>query len=136
VISSKEAAKRAAKHGGDLTYLFDLDKFEDVEEPASGENGGSREIFTIDGRAYGSAARFINHSCEPNLQPYAVAGARRDGYIFDLALFASTNIPPFEELTFSYADEGIMTKSSEAKSKFPCRCETQRCTGAIWSVPS
>lgn len=52
----------------------------------------------IDGGSYGSEARFINHSCDPNchIEKWNVLGFWRIG------IFASRDIHPGEELGYDY----------------------------------
>ena len=53
-----------------------------------------------DAQLKGNAARFINHSCEPNLRPQFL----RTSTVFpQVGLFAKRNIEAGEELTFTYA---------------------------------
>lgn len=78
-------------HQTNLSYLFDLDKY-----------GKDYDNYTIDSMDCGNVARFINHSCNPNLSVFAVASERRDREVYDIALFTNRFIPAGTELTFSY----------------------------------
>jgi histone-lysine N-methyltransferase SUV39H len=85
VIGPKEASRRAEEGNRlGLSYLYDLDKFtlqdEMQDELSIGMEAADHENhYTIDGRYCGAVTRFINHSCDPNLETYAVASDRRDG---------------------------------------------------------
>lgn len=67
----------------------------------------------IDGMQGGNDAKFINHSCEPNL----------DYFIVDAHFFfrAKRDIQSGEELTWDYEyDEPVV---------YPCACGTKACRG-------
>jgi SET domain-containing protein len=53
----------------------------------------------IDSEKYGNLARFINHSCEPNLDFEII---RINSFIPHCAFFANKKIYSGEEITFSY----------------------------------
>ncbi|KAF3433207.1 hypothetical protein FNV43_RR24309 [Rhamnella rubrinervis] len=58
--------------------------------------------FFIDGVKFGNVARFINHSCSPNLVARDVLYDHDDERIPHVMLFATKDIPPSRELTFDY----------------------------------
>ncbi|KAG5518805.1 hypothetical protein PMAC_002776 [Pneumocystis sp. 'macacae'] len=124
LICQSEAEARGKKydHIG-ITYLFDLDLFEDQVD----------DYYTIDAQYCGDVTRFINHSCDPNLAIYTVLRDKSDYKIYDIALFAIKDIPPLEELCFDYSgrnneDElGFFGNYSNSKyinlrNKQPCYC--------------
>ncbi|XP_062155904.1 histone-lysine N-methyltransferase, H3 lysine-9 specific SUVH4-like isoform X2 [Alnus glutinosa] len=97
-------------------YIFDIDcwqtmneiggrerRLRDVSLPLSGhaeerhgkisENGPE---FCIDAGSYGNVARFINHSCEPNLFVQCVLSSHHDVRLARVILFAADNIPPMQ----------------------------------------
>lgn len=71
--------------------------------------------------AWLSACRFINHSCQPNLetQKWMVDGKTRIG------LFSLANIPAGTELTFDYQLDSL------GHSKMPCHCGAPNCSGLL-----
>ncbi len=75
---------------------------------------------TIDAEPKGNLARFINHSCHPNLDPlkYDVNGYIRVG------LFANQDISADTELTFNY---NLMCEGERTR----CQCSHVDCTGFI-----
>ncbi|KPJ21627.1 Histone-lysine N-methyltransferase EHMT1 [Papilio machaon] len=89
-----------------------------------GERGGEvAEQLCVDAAQFGSAARFINHSCRPNLAPVRVFTDVRDLRLPNVALFALRDIAAGEELTFDYGD-----KFWSVKSKFmKCECDAPDC---------
>jgi euchromatic histone-lysine N-methyltransferase len=54
---------------------------------------------TIDAREVGNVARFINHSCNPNLYVQPVCSGHTDTSRCAIALVADRHIAPWEELT-------------------------------------
>lgn len=139
MIGPEEAESRAS--AGDregLSYLFDLDKFERFDEDSTDElsrdHEDNKKTYTIDGRMYGTVTRFINHSCDPNLDTYAVASDRRDGEIYDLALFTNRAIAAYEELTFSYvAHTPSAVPPKDDQESWPCYCESENCIKRLWN---
>lgn len=75
--------------------------------------------------------RFINHSCDPNLLIYAVTRERADYRQYDLAMFANTDIPAYEELTFSYVG-GDQGEPDTGVQKYDCFCGSPHCKGYLW----
>ncbi|KAG8533334.1 uncharacterized protein KY384_002117 [Bacidia gigantensis] len=111
IITTEQADNRGLAHADDENFLFDFDKFADT--PAFDP---SRD-YTCDGRHMGSPARFINHSCEPNLRLFTVSFNHNDRNIYELAFFALHAIPAGEELTFDYYDNGEEEEISDSKAK-------------------
>ena len=56
------------------------------------------DTFCIDANNYGNIARFINHSCQPNLTPVKVFASHQDLRFPHIALFANRDIKKGEEL--------------------------------------
>ena len=77
----------------------------------------------IDANVGGNAARFINHSCEPNCEPIA--------YGDHMWIVAVRDIRPGEELAYDYAIELDEPHTAARKRRFPCRCEARRCRGSL-----
>ncbi|XP_070548624.1 histone-lysine N-methyltransferase 2B-like [Ptychodera flava] len=70
----------------------------------------------VDATMHGNAARFINHSCEPNCfsRVIQVDGKKH------IVIFASRKIMPGEELTYDY-------KFPFEEEKIPCTCGSKKC---------
>ncbi len=79
IISDSEAETR------EDSYLFDLEN----------KDG---ETFCIDANHFGNIARFINHSCSPNLTPVKVFSNHQDLRFPHIALFANRDIKKGEDL--------------------------------------
>ena len=81
----------------------------------------NRQTF-IDARHHGNIARFINHSCEPNLVSLVVHSGTD---VPRVGLFAQKNIAVGDELTFSYAS------GSSSLSTTSCLCGASACNGYL-----
>jgi SET domain-containing protein len=81
------------------------------------------EEIVIDAAVDGNAARFINHSCDPNC----------DAIIEDDRIWIETisDVEPGEELAYDYAYELTERHSPAAKKRFPCFCGAANCRGTI-----
>lgn len=77
----------------------------------------------IDAAVDGNAARFINHSCDPNC----------DAVIEDGRIWIETirDVAPGEELCYDYALVLAEHHTPAAKRRFPCRCGSPRCRGTM-----
>ncbi|KAL6260736.1 hypothetical protein P5V15_008259 [Pogonomyrmex californicus] len=105
IISDSEA-----DHREDDSYLFDLDN----------RDG---ETYCIDARRYGNLARFINHSCAPNLLPVRVFVEHQDLHFPRIAFFANRDIEADEELGFDYGEKFWIIKCKS----FTCTCGAENC---------
>ena len=78
----------------------------------------------IDAGRGGNAARWINHSCDPNCETYE----DDEGRVF---IEARRKIKRGEELTYNYrlSWDGPITR--RAREAFACRCGTARCKGTM-----
>lgn len=75
---SKDASAGVTEH------QFDDSRSESVPE------------YCIDAGSIGNIARFINHSCEPNVFVQCVLSSHRDMKLARVMLFAADNIPPLQ----------------------------------------
>lgn len=84
--------------------------------------------FCIDAGSTGNIARFINHSCEPNLFVQCVLSLHHDVKLARVMLFAADNIPPMQELTYDYgyALDSVSGPSGKIK-QMPCYCGAVDC---------
>lgn len=84
--------------------------------------------FCIDAGSTGNIARFINHSCEPNLFVQCVLSSHHDVKLARVMLFAADNIPPMQELTYDYgyALDSVSGPSGKIK-QMPCYCGAADC---------
>jgi hypothetical protein len=78
---------------------------------------------TIDASRRGSAARYINHSCEGNC-----ATVHEEGRIF---IEAARNIQPGAELTYDYCLDIPGRITNELKRLYACNCGAPACGGSL-----
>jgi uncharacterized protein len=83
----------------------------------------------IDGAVNGNDARFFNHSCEPNCEPYNFGG--------QVYIYAMRDILPREELTFDYRLGPVDTTLplGDDESHYKCVCGTASCRGTLLAPP-
>ena len=74
------------------------------------------------------AAKFINHSCDPNCE----AIEEEDGRVFISALKA---IPDGAELLYDYAYERTAEHTEADEKLYVCRCGSPKCRGTIMAPP-
>ena len=137
IITSEEADRRAQSltEEENNNFFFDFDKFK-TERP---EAYDPERAYVCDGRYYGSPARFFNHSCDPNCAIYTVSYNHNDRNIYELAFFATEDVPRGTELTFDYYDNDEATIiSDEMAQEFEeekgyaatkCLCGSKECRG-------
>ncbi|KAL5707685.1 [histone H3]-lysine(4) N-trimethyltransferase [Ranunculus cassubicifolius] len=84
--------------------------------------------YSIDAGKVGGIARFINHSCEPNLFVQCVLNSHHDIKLARVMLFAADSIPPLQELTYDYGYvlDSVMDADGNIKS-MPCYCGSKNC---------
>jgi SET domain-containing protein len=108
-ITMKEADRRPDSDPDNPyhTFLFELD-----------------DGHVIDAAVRGNAARWINHSCAPNCEPYE----DDDGRVF---IAAKRTIRKGEELAYDYRlnIDGRVTKAM--REAYACRCGAPRCRGTM-----
>ncbi|WOG96927.1 hypothetical protein DCAR_0416266 [Daucus carota subsp. sativus] len=97
---------RTSQHGVklQLEYVGDLLKYKEEEgridfDESAVDAGNSNDAKTV---MFGNVARFIKHSCSPNLYAKCVLFDHEDMRRPHVMLFAARNIPPRKELTFDY----------------------------------
>mmetsp|Transcript_13224 Transcript_13224/g.9570 ORF Transcript_13224/g.9570 Transcript_13224/m.9570 type:complete len:113 (-) Transcript_13224:18-356(-) len=78
----------------------------------------------IDAGYYGNEARFINHSCQPNLKSYNLIVDTETPTFHHIAFFASHFIKKGEELTLDYHWD---KNELDIQKNVPCLCGSRRC---------
>ena len=107
-ISHEEADRRHSTKAADdnHTFLFTVD---------------SKTV--IDGGVGGNAARFINHSCEPNCEVII-----DDGRLF---VEAARTIRSGEEIVYDYMITRAPDDAPDLEQIFGCRCGAATCRGTM-----
>lgn len=107
-ISHEEAGERyyAAKDPDAFVLLFTVDR-----------------RVVIDGGAGGRAARYVNHSCDPNCEADEIGGR--------IFITAIRDIPAGAELTYDYNMEAPSPLPRDWRRRYACRCGTSRCRGTM-----
>ena len=77
----------------------------------------------IDGGVGGRAARYVNHSCEPNCEADEIGGR--------IFITSIRDIPAGAELTYDYNLEAPSPLPRDWRARYACRCGTPRCRGTI-----
>lgn len=91
-------------------------------------DAGKPEL-VIDATHVGNVARFINHSCSPNLIVQKVLSGHQDVNYPQFKLFAGDNIPPLKELTFDY---GYPPDQEPGLEEIECLCGSFNCRGKLY----
>ncbi|KAG6543516.1 hypothetical protein Mapa_015010 [Marchantia paleacea] len=122
VLHDQEANKRGERYDQvGCSYLYDIDAHLDI----SG-TGRRSKPFVIDATSQGNVARFINHSCAPNLVNYQVLVESMDAQLAHIGLFASRDIEIGEELAYDYRYRLLPGKGC------PCHCGAKNCRGRLY----
>lgn len=79
--------------------------------------------WVVDAAVNGNAAKWINHSCDPNC----------DAVVDDAKIWIETirDVQPGEELAYDYAYELEERHTPEAKRRYPCNCGAPACRGTL-----
>ena len=113
VVTTQVAEERGERYDRmGCSHLFDLDP-----------QGADSCEYSVDATVKGNVARFINHSCEPNLQNFQVWIECLDVRLPRIGFFASREILPLEELTFDYKYDLSVKKTH----KLRCYCGARSC---------
>ena len=86
----------------------------------------------LDARQQGNAARFINHSCDPNCgtQVWTVGSQQRVG------IFALRDIEVGEEITYNYRAQTFNARGQHNNVVQACRCGASNCSSFLGEKPT
>ncbi|KAL6193455.1 hypothetical protein ACLB2K_034539 [Fragaria x ananassa] len=127
-------------------YVFEIDCWQtmngigrrekrmgNVAIPNSDAISESDPEYCYDAGSRGNVARYINHSCEPNLFVQCVLREHHDVSLARIVLFAADNIPPLQELSYDYGYElnSVVGPDGEIKKLF-CRCGAAGCRKRLY----
>ena len=145
MYSGKLLSDQEADQVDDDMYTFDLD-LQQTEAGVGGRHSretnegavGEDELaaaeatpdaaeFCVDSKHVGTVARFINHSCNPNMFVQTVLFDHHDKRVPWVALFAAQHIAPLTELTYDYGYTGVVVDKSGVQKKLACNCGEEGC---------
>ncbi|KAG2243967.1 hypothetical protein Bca52824_094193 [Brassica carinata] len=128
-------------------YTFDTTRvytpFRWNYEPALADEDASEEMseepqlplpLIISAKNVGNVARFMNHSCSPNVFWQPVTYENNGQLFLHVAFFAMSHIPPMTELTYDYGvtrTSGSQVGSSTLCGKKKCFCGSEHCRGSF-----
>jgi len=116
IITVKESEQRLRKGSSLLDNMWNLD-FDDSQNYK----------YIIDGTHFANFTYFLNHSCDANLNVYAVWINCLDRNLPELALFASRDISAGEQLTTNYFSR--CSQDTLKKKGTKCQCDMKNCRG-------
>ncbi|GFY83313.1 histone-lysine N-methyltransferase, H3 lysine-9 specific SUVH3-like protein [Actinidia rufa] len=110
-------------------YIFDATRTYEPVEVMPGNSDDSPKLpfpLVINANKGGNVARFMNHSCTPNV--YWQPVLREQSYLH-IAFFAICHIPPMKELTYDYGT--VQPGKAEPRRK-KCLCGSLKCRGYFY----
>ncbi|XP_052173061.1 histone-lysine N-methyltransferase, H3 lysine-9 specific SUVH1-like [Diospyros lotus] len=113
-------------------YIFDATRTHEPRELMPANSDESPKIpfpLVISAKTGGNVARFINHSCTPNVYWQPVIRESNNGSYVHIAFFAINHIPPMKELTYDY---GIVQSGKAEQRKKKCLCGSSKCRGHFY----
>ncbi|KAK7377979.1 hypothetical protein VNO80_03415 [Phaseolus coccineus] len=125
-----DSARVEEELGGDNLddYIFDSTRiYQQLEVfPADTEAPKIPSPLYISAIYEGNVARFMNHSCSPNVLWRPVIHDNKNMSDLHIAFYAIRHIPPMMELTYDYGTV-LPLKAGHRKKK--CLCESVKCRG-------
>ncbi|PHU21889.1 Histone-lysine N-methyltransferase, H3 lysine-9 specific SUVH1 [Capsicum chinense] len=127
-----EYAGEVIDAGNDIddNYIFDATRiYEQPLEAVHDYNDESRKVpfpLVISAKNGGNVARFMNHSCSPNVYWQLVVRESNNEAYYHIAFFAIRHIPPMQELTYDYG----MNKVDHRRKR--CLCGSLNCRGYFY----
>lgn len=132
-------------------YLFDIDCVQTIKGLDGREQRPGSELhmaslhekhdpetnqvpeYCIDAGSVGNVARFINHSCQPNLFIQCVLSSHRDIKLAKVMLFAADTIPPLQELSYDYGYPlNSVVDIHGTVVKLACHCGASDCRKRLY----
>ncbi|KAL3534062.1 hypothetical protein ACH5RR_007583 [Cinchona calisaya] len=113
-------------------YVFDATRVYEPLEPVHDASSESAEVpfpLFISAKNSGNVARFMNHSCSPNVYWQPVLRENNNDSYLHIAFFSIRHIPPMQELTFDY---GVISSDQTSYRKKKCLCGSAKCRGYFY----
>ncbi|KAE9598316.1 putative histone-lysine N-methyltransferase chromatin remodeling SET family [Lupinus albus] len=122
----------------DTTRIFDTFKWnyeprvlEEVSTNDSGEDYAIPYPLIVNAKSVGNVARFMNHSCSPNVFWQPVLYEENNQSFLHVAFFALRHIPPVTEFTYDYGISGAEGSSAQKGGRKKCFCGSSTCRGSF-----
>ncbi|KAK7314030.1 hypothetical protein VNO77_39238 [Canavalia gladiata] len=112
-------------------WNYEPSLLEEISSNASNEDYAIGSPLIISAKNVGNVARYMNHSCSPNVFWQPVLYAENNESFLHIAFFALRHIPPMTELTYDYGCSGLADGSSEPKGRKKCLCRSSECRGSF-----
>ncbi|CAJ1977970.1 unnamed protein product [Sphenostylis stenocarpa] len=112
-------------------WNYDPSLLEEISSNVSSEDYTIPSPLIISSKNYGNVARYMNHSCSPNVFWQPVLYAENNQYFLHIAFFALRHIPPMTELTYDYGCSGHADDSSAPQGRKKCLCGSTKCYGSF-----
>jgi len=87
--------------------------------------------YVIDANFEGNAARWINHSCDPNCQAVTLENAGKDPTRDRVMIETLRPVQAGEELTYDYGITLEVRHTERMKRIWACRCGAGNCSGTM-----
>ncbi|KAG5242482.1 hypothetical protein OIU77_029590 [Salix suchowensis] len=129
-VDDSKAQKLAGENEDD--HIFDGTRTYQPVEFMPGDSNNAPNLpfpLIINARNAGNVARFINHSCSPNLFWQPVLRGNSKEFDLHIAFYAIRHIPPMIELTCSY---GMVPPEKADRGKRKCLCGSPKCRGFFY----
>ncbi|KAF3441615.1 hypothetical protein FNV43_RR15530 [Rhamnella rubrinervis] len=116
--------------GGEMEedYIFDATRICEPVGVLPGDSIEAQKIpfpLTISAKYVGNVARFMNHSCSPNVLWQPILRENKNESDLHIAFFTVRHIPPLTELTYDY---GMISYDKGQRNK-KCLCGSLKCRG-------
>ncbi|KAJ4848102.1 hypothetical protein Tsubulata_023523 [Turnera subulata] len=116
--------------GNEENYVFDGTRTHHPGDVMPGDpSDGPKFPFplVISAKNAGNVARFMNHSCSPNLWWQPILRANNKEFDAHVGFYAIRHIPPMTELTYSY---GMVPPGKPNNGRKNCLCGSPKCRGS------
>lgn len=113
-------------------YIFDATRTYQPLGVLPGDSNKAHQVpfpLIISAKNVGNVARFMNHSCSPNVFWQPVLRESNSESYLHIAFFAIRHIPPMTELTYDY---GITQSGKADERKKRCLCGLLKCRGHFY----
>lgn len=125
VIDTSKAMELGSEE--DDHYIFDSAHIYPSLECVPDGNPQVPFSLVINAYSFGNVARFMNHSCSPNVFWQPVLRENNNESYLDIAFYALGHISPLQELTFDY---GVAQENTRRKKN--CLCGSSKCRGFFY----